>query len=100
MYKTVQNKKNAVSVEFVDGHVQSLALCRSMSMSVFSYVYQTVYCILNCHISMKINGFRIFTLLHFVKRRGGGEDSCVHTLVGHSLRVFDDISTFDVAINI
>ena len=35
--------------------------------------------------------FFILTLLHFVNRRGGGEDRCIHTLLGYSLRYFDDI---------
>ena len=33
----------------------------------------------------------LLTLLHFVNRRGGGVDRCIHTLLGYSLRYFDDI---------
>ena len=37
-------------------------------------------------------------ILHFVNRRDGGEDRCIHTLLGYSLRYFDDIFHIDATI--
>ena len=85
----IQNKTNAISLESVDGLVPSLALGRSMSMSVFSYTKQSTLCL--SHFHAPYMDFRVFTLLHFVSRRGGGKDQSTHTLLGYSLGCFDGV---------
>ena len=59
----IQNKANTISLESVDGNVPSLALGRSITMSVFSYTKQSTLCLSHFHTTIWIFVYSLYFTL-------------------------------------
>ena len=90
MYICNQKKTNAISLESVDDMSHSLPLVDGCLCQCLAIPNTLLYV---CHTVCPYNSveFLIFTLLHFVNGRGGGEGKCVHALLRYSQRCFDGI---------